>query len=197
MNNIEMVDAWKQGFAPCGENKRSMVICGSLTRREPVKKAALRRLVAPSMMSVFVLFAHVACVARSPATAPAIRIIDPQEGAVVKGNAVLAGAAFVLVTVKVSNFTLQEPNNGKNPNTGHIHYWIDGITSGSIAPPTPETTVTIFVPSGQHKIRAELVQDDHASLAEGYEGKIVRQLPPDDSFARRPTMDTITIVVGK
>jgi len=138
-----------------------MVICPSPTSREPVKKAALRRLVVPGLMSVFVLFALVACVTRSPATGPAIRIVEPKEGTIVKGNSV--GGA-VLVTGKVSNFTLQSRLSGKKPNTGHIHYWIDSVTNAMIAPATTDTTIMIFVPSGQHKIRAELVEDDHASL---------------------------------
>lgn len=132
-------------------------------------------------------------VAGAPPTTGMIMIVQPNDGARIKG---LETGTFVTVKVKVSNFTLQSVGSGKKPNTGHIHYWLNNVTDAVVMPATTATTVSIFVPAGAHKIRAELVQDDHSSLADGYVGQIIREAPPDSKiFARRPTMDTITLSV--
>ncbi len=140
-------------------------------------------------------WAFVACtprVASIPPTTSMIKIVQPKDGTKIKGN------GFVEVKVRISNFTLQPPGSGKKPNAGHIHYWLDDVTNAMIMGPTMQTTVDIFVPVGDHKIRAELVQDDHSSLTEGYVGQIVRQAPPDSKiFAQRPTMDTIAVSVAR
>ncbi len=132
-------------------------------------------------------------VASAPPTTGMIKIVEPNDGARIKG---LETGTPVSVKVKVSNFTLQPQWSGKKPNAGHIHYWLDNFTDASVMPATTATIVSIFVPPGAHKIRGELVQDDHSSLADAYVGQIIREAPPDSKiFARRPTMDTITISV--
>ena len=119
---------------------------------------------------------------------PTIRIVEPADGAVVNGP--------VAVRVEVLNFTLQTPGSGKKPNAGHIHYWIDDGADAMGSGPTTKTTVRLFVRPGRHKIRAELVLDDHASLADGHGGKKVLVLPGDDpAFERRSSMSTISINV--
>ncbi len=119
---------------------------------------------------------------------PTIRIVEPGEGAAVTSP--------VAVRVNVSNFHLQAPGSGKGPNTGHIHYWIDDRTNSMTYPATTETSVRLLVEPGRHKIRAELVLDDHTSLAERHRGKRVQTLPTeDDAFERRPSMATITVDV--
>jgi hypothetical protein len=120
--------------------------------------------------------------------APTIKIVEPADGAVVDGP--------VAVRVEVSNFTLQSPGTGRKPNAGHIHYWIDDQADARMSGPTTRTSLRLFVPPGRHKIRVELVLDDHTSLAEGYRDKKVLQLPPGDAaFERRSSMSTITIDV--
>lgn len=122
-------------------------------------------------------------------TLPTIRIVEPVDGAVVKGPS-------VTVRVEVSNFTLQTPGSGKKPNAGHIHYWVNDRTSSMIYPATPETSVQLFLPPGRHKIRAELVQDDHTSLAEGHRGETVLTLPrAAAAFEHRSSMSTVTVDV--
>ncbi len=102
----------------------------------------------------------------------------------------------VAVRVEVLNFTLQTPGSGKKPSAGHIHYWIDDGADAMGSGPTIKTNVRLFVPPGRHKIRAELVLDDHTSLADGHGGKKVLALPGDDpAFERRSSMSTITVGV--
>jgi hypothetical protein len=102
----------------------------------------------------------------------------------------------VAVRVEVSSFALQTPGSGKKPNAGHIHYWIDDGADARGSGPTTQTSVRLFVPPGRHKIRAELVLDDHTSLADGHGGKKVLGLPGDDpAFERRSSMSTITVDV--
>ncbi len=120
--------------------------------------------------------------------APTIRIVEPADGTVVNGP--------VAVRVEVLNFTLQTPGSGKQPNAGHIHYWIDDGADAMGSGPTIKTNIRLFVPPGRHKIRAELVLDDHTSLADGRSGKKVLALPIDDpAFERRSSMSTITVDV--
>jgi len=120
--------------------------------------------------------------------APTIKIVEPADGAVVRGPG-------VTLRVEVSNFTLQAPARGKKANTGHIHYWIDDRTSPMIYPPTTETTVKLLLPPGRHEIRAELVQDDHTSLAETHRDQKVVALPGDAAFEHRSSMSTVSVDV--
>lgn len=136
------------------------------------------------------LFACTPRVTSVPPSTGMIKIVEPKGGTIINSH------GFVVVKVKVSNFTLQPPGSGKKPNSGHIHYWLDNVTNAMIMGPTTQTTVDIFVPVGEHRVRAELVQDDHSSLADSYVGQTIRQAPPDSKiFAHRPTMDTITVSV--
>ncbi len=119
--------------------------------------------------------------------APLIRILEPVDGAVVKSP--------VTVRVEVLNFTLQPPGAAKKAATGHIHYWVDNETNAMIYGPTPNTRVRLLMAPGHHKIRAELVYDDHTSLAAGYVGKKILTLPGDGAFERRPSMSTVNVEV--
>lgn len=119
---------------------------------------------------------------------PTIRIVEPADGAVVKGPG-------VDVRVEVSHFTLQPPGSGKKPNAGHIHYWIDNEGDAMFSGPTTKTVVRLLVAPGRHKIRAELVLDDHTSLAEGHRDRKVLALPDDAAFEHRSSMSTISIDV--
>src|SRR5262249_46746796 len=83
----------------------------------------------------------------------------------------------------------------KKSDAGHIHYWIDDETNIMTYPATTETSITLLVPPARHKIRAELVLDDHTSLANAHQGKAVFRLPPDPTFEQRPTISTVTINV--
>ncbi len=144
------------------------------------------------MIMPCVLFACTPRVASVPPTTGMIKIVQPKDGTKIERN------GFVEVRVRVSNFTLQPPGSGKKANSGHIHYWLDDVTNAMIMGPTMQTTVDIFVPAGEHKIRAELVQDDHSSLADCCVGQTIRQGPPDSKiFAQRPTMDTIAVSVAR
>jgi hypothetical protein len=119
---------------------------------------------------------------------PTIRIVEPADGAAVTSP--------IAVRVEVSNFHLEAPGSGKGTNAGHIHYWIDDRTNAMTYPATTKTSVRLLVEPGRHKIRAELVLDDHTSLAEGYRGKRVQTLPTEDhAFERRPSIATITVDV--
>lgn len=120
--------------------------------------------------------------------APTIRIVEPADGAVVAGPG-------VAVRVEVSNFTLQRPWSGKRPNAGHIHYWIDDRTNTMTYPDTTETSVKLFLPPGRHQIRAELVQDDHTSLAEGHRDEELHALPGDAAFEHRASLSTVSVDV--
>jgi hypothetical protein len=119
---------------------------------------------------------------------PTIRIVEPADGAVVKGPG-------VTVRVDVSNFTLQRRGSGKRPNAGHIHYWIDDRTDAMTYPATTETNVKLLLPPGRHKIRAELVLDDHTSLAEGHRDEELHTMPADAAFEHRSSMSTVIVHV--
>ncbi len=119
---------------------------------------------------------------------PTIRIVEPADGAVVKGPG-------VAVRVDTSNFTLQRPGSGKRPNAGHIHYWIDNRTDSMTYPATTDTSVRLLLPPGRHKIRAELVLDDHTSLAEGHRDEEIHVLPADAAFEHRSSMSTVSVDV--
>ncbi len=119
---------------------------------------------------------------------PTIRILEPADGAVVKGPG-------VTVRVDVSNFTLQGRGSGKRPNAGHIHYWIDDRTDVTTYPATTEMRVRLILPPGRHKIRAELVLDDHTSLADGYRDRELHALPADAAFERRSSISTVSVEV--
>ena len=76
---------------------------------------------------------------------------------------VTAGA--VTVTVKVENWRLLPAQIGKKPNEadgGHWHLYVDGkyvAASGTL------TAATAKLSSGAHRLRVELVNNDHSSLA--------------------------------
>jgi len=148
------------------------------------------------ILSLMVLAcALVSCAPRgaaAPLTTGTIRILEPKDGAKIEGQDI---GTFVTLKVSISRFTLQKPLSGKKPNAGHIHYWIDNASDPNLIPAIADTTFRLFVPAGKHKIRAELVQDDHGSFADGYVGKRVNFTSDPKYFAPRPTMDTITIFV--
>jgi hypothetical protein len=53
----------------------------------------------------------------------------------------------------------------------------------------------MFMPPGRHKIRAELVLDDHTSLAEGHRDEELHALPADAAFDHRSSMSTVIVEV--
>jgi hypothetical protein len=118
---------------------------------------------------------------------PIIRILEPADGAVVSSP--------VTVRVEIANFILQAPGSGTKTNAGHIHYWIDDRTDATIYPATIRRSVRLLVPPGRHKIRAELVQDDHTSLADGHRDKKLNALPDTGAFEHRSSMSTVTVEV--
>ena len=63
------------------------------------------------------------------------------------------------------------------------------------AEPTTKTAVRLLVAPGRHKIRAELVLDDHTSLAEWHRDKKVLALPGDAAFEHRASMSTVSVDV--
>ncbi len=120
--------------------------------------------------------------------AAAIVVVAPADGSTLQGPK-------VTIEVRVTGFTLQKPGSGNRVGAGHIHYWIDDFYSPMLASATAETRFTLIVPPGRHNLRAELVADDHTSLAPGYLGQGIGVIPADPSFTHRPTMATITIDV--
>ena len=76
---------------------------------------------------------------------------------------VTAGA--VTVTVKVENWRLLPAQIGKKPNEldgGHWHLYVDGTYVAASGTPM---AATAKLSSGAHRLRVELVNNDHSSLA--------------------------------
>jgi len=92
---------------------------------------------------------------------PTLQVITPSEDQTLYGQRVP-----ILVTVE--NFTVVDYQTVKTKvsGQGHIHLWLDD------ANPTRESAAKIIideftysdVPYGDHKLRAELVNNDHTSL---------------------------------
>ncbi len=74
-------------------------------------------------------------------------------------------AGAVTVTVKVANWRLLPAQIGKQPNAvdgGHWHLYVDGkyvAASGAL------TAASAKLSSGAHRLRVELVNNDHSRLA--------------------------------
>ena len=105
----------------------------------------------------------------TPTAEANVTITSPEEGAnITTGN--------VTVSVNVTNFTLVEPTGQPNaPGEGHLHYYLDAVVpTNASAPAIPETggyaisTNTSYtwedVPSGEHNLSVQLVNNDHTPV---------------------------------
>ena len=92
---------------------------------------------------------------------PTLDVLTPSEGQTIYGDK-------VPVLLDAQNFQIVDfANNTKAvAGQGHVHLWLDDeqMTAQSAAKATEDTFTFSDVPAGDHKLRAELVNNDHTSL---------------------------------
>ena len=92
---------------------------------------------------------------------PTLEVLTPSEGQTIYGDK-------VPVLLDAQNFEIVDFANNTKAVTGqgHIHLWLgdEQITPQSAAKAIEDTFTFSDVPAGDHKLRAELVNNDHTSL---------------------------------
>ena len=92
---------------------------------------------------------------------PTLDVLTPSEGQTIYGDK-------VPVLLDAQNFQIVDfANNTKAvAGQGHVHLWLDDeqMTAQSAAKATEDTFTFSDVPAGDHKLRVELVANDHSSL---------------------------------
>ena len=92
---------------------------------------------------------------------PTLEVLTPSEGQTIYGDK-------VPVLLDAQNFEIVDFANNTKAVTGqgHIHLWLgdEQITPQSAAKAIEDTFTFSDVPAGDHKLRAELVANDHSSL---------------------------------
>jgi len=92
---------------------------------------------------------------------PALNVLTPSDGQTIYGDK-------VPVLLDAENFEIVD--FAKNTKTvsrqGHVHLWLDDeqMTAQSAAKAIEDTFTFSDVPAGDHKLRVELVANDHSSL---------------------------------
>lgn len=112
--------------------------------------------------------------------AGSVEIIEPQDGAEVRGPT-------VVVRLEAKGITIKAPGGAKKAGEGHFHVWLDNerqITANR------EITYTDVRP-GRHEIIVELVQNDHASFSPKIEKQISIEVV-GSSGAESPTTSSPT-----
>ena len=92
---------------------------------------------------------------------PTLNVLTPSEGQTIYGDK-------VPVLLDAQNFEIVDfTNNTKAVSgQGHVHLWLDDeqMTAQSAAKTIEDTFTFSDVPAGDHKLRVELVANDHSSL---------------------------------
>lgn len=92
---------------------------------------------------------------------PTLDVLTPSDGQTIYGDK-------VPVLLDAPNFEIVDfANNTKAVSgQGHVHLWLDDeqMTPQSAAKAVEDTFTFSDVPAGDHKLRAELVNNDHSSL---------------------------------
>ena len=92
---------------------------------------------------------------------PTLDVLTPSEGQTIYGDK-------VPVLLDTLNFEIVDFANNTKAVTGqgHVHLWLDDeqMTAQSAAKAIVDTFTFSDVPAGDHKLRAELVNNDHTSL---------------------------------
>jgi len=92
---------------------------------------------------------------------PTLNVLTPSDGQTIYGDK-------VPVLLDTQNFEIVDfANNTKAVSgQGHVHLWLDDeqMTVQSAAKAIEDTFTFSDVPAGDHKLRAELVNNDHTSL---------------------------------
>ena len=92
---------------------------------------------------------------------PTLDVLTPSEGQTIYGDK-------VPVLLDAQNFQIVDfANNTKTVSgQGHVHLWLDDeqMTAQSAAKAIEDTFTFSDVPAGDHKLRVELVNNDHTSL---------------------------------
>ena len=92
---------------------------------------------------------------------PTLDVLTPSEGQTIYGDK-------VPVLLDAQNFQIVDfANNTKTVNgQGHVHLWLDDeqMTAQSAAKAIEDTFTFSDVPAGDHKLKVELVANDHSSL---------------------------------
>ena len=92
---------------------------------------------------------------------PTLDVLTPSEGQTIYGDK-------VPVLLDAQNFEIVDfANNTKTVSgQGHVHLWLDDeqMTAQSAAKAIEDTFTFSDVPAGDHKLKAELVNNDHSSL---------------------------------
>ena len=92
---------------------------------------------------------------------PTLNVLTPSDGQTIYGDK-------VPVLLDAQNFEIVDfANNTKTVSgQGHVHLWLDDeqMTAQSAAKAIEDTFTFSDVPAGDHKLRVELVANDHSSL---------------------------------
>jgi len=98
----------------------------------------------------------------STSAAPTVELLAPVEGSSIS-------AGDVKVSVKTSGLKFSMPSNTNVPGEGHVHFTLDGQPFKMSVKPE---YVFAGVTPGQHKLKAELVQNDTKSFSPPVEQEI-------------------------
>ena len=92
---------------------------------------------------------------------PALNVLTPSDGQTIYGDK-------VPVLLDAENFEIVDfaKNTKAVSGQGHVHLWLDDeqMTAQSAAKAIEDTFTFSDVPAGDHKLRVELVANDHSSL---------------------------------
>ena len=122
------------------------------------------------LVSAFAISVLAAC-QTAPGSAPRMRVISPQNNAMVKGPK-------VTVEVEVLNMTLADANRPHVDGEGHLHFVIDApntVRAGMVVPldnpakyvhagKAPYTVREIELPTGNHTITVVMGGNNHVAL---------------------------------
>lgn len=110
-----------------------------------------------------------------------VRIVEPQEGADVRGN--------VTVVIEVQNFVLEQFPAGNDPveGRGHARYVLDGTNASTLTNASSFTLTGLAI--GHHVVRVELVGRDGLPLTPPAMDEVVVFRRADPSLVTTPPTD--------
>lgn len=112
--------------------------------------------------SAFTLLLPSIILAQTPGTNPALKIVTPSQNQTIYGNR-------IPILLSAENFQIVDYQQYPRPQAGqgHVHLWLDdpNPTRESAVKLTSDSFTYTDVNFGQHTLRAELVANNHTSLA--------------------------------
>lgn len=126
--------------------------------------------------------------------APKLNVVTPQAGQTIYGDKVP-----ILFAIEGVTPTDYATNSYITPGQGHLHVWLDDAnpTADSAKMVADDNTIYTDVPTGDHTLTAELVNNDHSSLTPPQTVTIAFKTAPVGSPAPAPspTFDKTTALV--